>query len=318
MLPLKLVRSLVLGDTINNPLLLTQNHHDHDHDGIGHDNDSDSSGTKFVHVDPQNGHHKQRRTRSTKNTTKPKCKTPFLLFIPTKELVTDTYRLATLARDIGMDLYPNPSLSHIIFSWPSSSASPSTSSSSYPSLWSSTSLSSSFSSWSLPNDAVPLPFPSLSIASLSQLRCFASLSKGFFKPVFFNYTPNPIDKIGHQTSNWDCCSISLISRLTGGRIDSMDSFSRALAGMGWTLFKTKTNPSANSGESRVHGANSMYLFRKVDLNRLRARQPSGDGVNSSGEGRIRELRLPPLDFRNAPLRILQYILLMTDDIFYLA
>ncbi|KAA8531129.1 hypothetical protein F0562_005838 [Nyssa sinensis] len=317
MLPLKLVRSLVLGDTINNPLLLTQNHHDQYHDDIDHHNDSDS--TKFVHVDPHNGHHKQRRTRrSTKNTIKPKIKTPFLLFMPTKELVTDTYRLATLARDIGMDLYPNPSLSHIIFSWPPSSASPSTSASSYPSLWSSTSLSSSTSSWSLPNDAVPLPFPSLSIASPSQLRYFASLSKGFFKPVFLNYTLNPIDKIGHQTSNWDCCSVSLISRLTGGRIDSMDSFSRALAGMGWTLFKTKNNPSADSGDSRIHGVNSVYLFRKVDLNRLRARQPSADGVNSPREGRIRELRLPPLDFRNAPLRILQYILLMTDDIFYLA
>lgn len=88
----------------------------------------------------------------------------------------------------------------------------------------------------------------------------------------------------------------------------MEVFSRALAGLGWTLFKTKENPSTGSGDRRVcGGGKSVYLFRKVDTNRVRA-----------GECRIRELRLPALDFRNAPLRILQYILLMTDDIFYLA
>lgn len=90
----------------------------------------------------------------------------------------------------------------------------------------------------------------------------------------------------------------------------MDAFSRALAGMGWTLFKTKQNPSQDLKEKRVWGGNSVFLFRKVESNRVRAGR-----VN---ECRIRELRLPPLDFRNAPLRILQYILLMTDDIFYLS
>jgi hypothetical protein len=94
----------------------------------------------------------------------------------------------------------------------------------------------------------------------------------------------------------------------------MDGFSRALAGMGWTLFKTKQNPSPDSGDRRVWGGKSVYLFRKVESNRVRAGRVNGDG----GDCRIRELRLPPLDFRNAPLRILQYILLMTDDIFYLA
>lgn len=104
--------------------------------------------------------------------------------------------------------------------------------------------------------------------------------------------------------------MSLFSRLTGDRIDTMEGFSRALAGLGWTLFKTKENPATDSRERRVFGGRPVYLFRKVDTNRVRA--------CAVGECRIRELRLPPLDFRNAPLRILHYILLMTDDIFYLA
>lgn len=95
----------------------------------------------------------------------------------------------------------------------------------------------------------------------------------------------------------------------------MDGFSRALAGKGWTLYKTMDNPSPDSGQCRV--GNPVYLFRKMDANRVRARPVIGDGGGMEG-CRMRELRLPLLDFRNAPLRILQYILLMTDDVFYLA
>ncbi|TXG60257.1 hypothetical protein EZV62_014830 [Acer yangbiense] len=158
MLPLKLVRSLVLGAS----LVQSQNN-----------DESESSATK--------------------------TKTPLLVFLPTKELVSDTYRLATIAREMGMDL------------------------------------------------------------------------------------------------------------LNSDRIDTMDAFSRALAGMGWTLFKTKKNPSPDSAPA----AKSVFFFRKVDSGRVRA-------LRDNGGCRIRELRLPPLDFRNAPLRILQYIILMTDDVFYLA
>ncbi|PSS21319.1 Peroxisome proliferator-activated receptor gamma coactivator 1-beta like [Actinidia chinensis var. chinensis] len=322
MLPLKLVRSLVLGEAINNPpFLVSKNHQHHDHDLPHNDNDSDcDSCTTSSNGNPHRAHHNH--TISSLTRTKTKNQIPFLLFMPTTELVTDTYRLAQLARDIGMDLYPNPSLSHIILSWPSSSPSPSASS--HPSLWSSTSLSSSSSSssWSLPNDAVPLPFPSLAMASLSHLRFFVSLSRGFFKLVFSKSTLNPLDRVGHRAStNWDCCSVSLISRRTGVRIDSMDGFSRTLAGMGWTLFRTNLskNPSSDSGINPVLGANSVFLFRKSDSSRVRTEQASGNGSNdASGQCRVRELRLPPLDFSNAPLRILQYILLMTDDIFYLA
>lgn len=89
----------------------------------------------------------------------------------------------------------------------------------------------------------------------------------------------------------------------------MEGFCGALAGKGWAFFKTNRNPSVDPGEGRI----SVYLFRKVDVNRVRVGNPNGDGTC-----RIRELRLPHLDFRNAPLRILQYIMLMTDDIFCLA
>ncbi|GMH11391.1 hypothetical protein Nepgr_013232 [Nepenthes gracilis] len=304
MLSAKLVRSLILGDTISNPLLLPThaNRHSHHHADDDDDDDNDE-GTVGGH-----GHHGRRA----------KTKTPILVFLPTRELIKDTYRLAAIARDIGMDLYPNASLSHIIFSWsstapsPKSSSSSSSSSSCRPSFSSSSTTTSSL--WaSLPNDAAPLPFPSLSTASVSLLRFFVSLSKGLFKLVFIDcdarldFEPN-----NEKFSTWDCSPLSLVSRVWGQRVDSMDGFSRVLAGQGWTLFRTNNKRLSDSGEDpKFSGVNSVYLFRKMDSNRVRAR-------GASGEGRIRELRLPPLDFKNVPLRILQYILLMTDDIFYLA
>ncbi|KAF5751738.1 hypothetical protein HS088_TW02G00755 [Tripterygium wilfordii] len=294
MLPLKLVRALVLGETIgHHPLPLSQNHCKND------DDDRDT-------------------TANRSETTK----TPMLLFVPTRELVKDTYRLATIARDMGMDLYPTPSLSHIIFSYPSTSSSSSPSSSSKASSSSSSSPYPSSYSWSsyslplsqLPKDAIPLSFPSISGSSLSHLRSFVSLSKGLFKLVFYTHSTDNDPKeliLDHSKNNWDCSSLSLFSRLTGHKIDSMDGFCRALAGTGWTLFKTKKNPSQDSGGSHIYGCKMVYLFRKVDSGRIR-------WLQGNGECRMRELRLPKLDFRNAPLRILQYILLMTDDLFYLA
>ncbi|KAK9167494.1 hypothetical protein Scep_002685 [Stephania cephalantha] len=121
-------------------------------------------------------------------------------------------------------------------------------------------------------------------------------------------------------SNWDCSSLALFSRVSGERVDDMDGFVRALAGVGWSVFKTKTNPSLNSGCLGSGRPLSLYLFRKIESNRvLHVRSSDGDGGGGGGgEFRIRELRLPNLDFRNAPLKILQYILLMTNDMFYLA
>ncbi|CAK7327483.1 unnamed protein product [Dovyalis caffra] len=295
MLPLKLLRSLVLGETINNPPLLLSHHHHQHHNHTNNNTDTTRTGT---------------RTK-----TKTKTKTPLLLFLPNKELVTDTYRLAKIARDMGMDLYPTPSLSHIIFSYPSSGTSSSTSpptpcTSSVSLSWSSTS-----SLLYLPNNAIPLPFPSLYSSSVFHLRSFVSLSKGLFKLVFINsrHTKKVMDGFESESlynSNWDCCSFSLFRRLTGDRIDSMDKFSRALAGVGWTLFTTKKNNTSSDG---IGSSKMVYLFRKVDSKPVYV-VSQGNG----GDCRIRELRLPALDFRNAPLRILHYILLMTDDVFYLS
>nr|XP_016464174.1 PREDICTED: uncharacterized protein LOC107787159 [Nicotiana tabacum] len=272
MLPLKLVHSLVSGDAIVNPTRFTT--------------------LPFHQICDQTDH--ENIAAITNNMSYTTGKIPLMLFVPTKELVKDSYRLATLARDIGMDLFPNPSLSHIIFSWPVVSHS-------------TTSSSSSCSSLLLSNDAAPLPFPSLATASLSHLRLFANLSKGFFKLVFLKSNHNPFDEISFYSSNnnWDVTTLFLISRKTGVRIDSMDGFTKTLLGVGWTLFKT----NKSSKDSVV------YLYRKLDLNRVHFRWSC---EKENGNCRVRELRLPQLDFKNAPLRILHYILLMTDDIFYLA
>ncbi|XP_047958364.1 uncharacterized protein LOC125203897 [Salvia hispanica] len=281
MLPLKLLRSLVSGDDVTtNPLFLCNLEQESD--------DSD---------DP----------------TSTRKKTPLMLFLPNQELVRDTYRLASIARALGMDLQPNPSLSHIIFSWPppppppppqSSSTPSSSSSSNSPHSWASASSPLSYS-WSLPDGGVPLPFPSFATASLSHLRLFVGLSRGYFKLAFLKSGCAPLEKIESlSNNNWHCTSLSLFASVTGERVESMEGFSRALLGKGWALFKT------NCGGERDF--RELYLYRKSDASRICG---NGDLRECS---RARELRLPPLDFRNAPLRVLQYILLMTDDVFYLA
>lgn len=282
MLPLKLVRSLILGESIsinnnnNNTHFLNQNHHPN--------------------------HNEQPNETTTKARTR---KRHGLLFLPTKEIITNTYRLATIARDLGMDLHPTPSLSHMIFSNPSST--PSTSSSS-PSTPSTSTFSVSSASCSLLNDAVPIPFPSFHTAPLTHLRYFVTLFPRAFKVVLFNADEdsNAVGSSSGDVSNWDCSSVSLCCRVTGNRVVTMDGFCRILAGKGWTFFKTKQQKSSGGGV--------VYLFRKVDVNRVCVGRVGG----RDGACRVREVRLPYLDFENAPLRILQYILLMTDDIFCLA
>ncbi|KAK7316920.1 hypothetical protein RJT34_00738 [Clitoria ternatea] len=296
MLPLKLVRSLVLGETINhNPHMLTQNHFHHDDDDSSSDHDETNATSKT--------HHQRRRRRRRR-----RFKTPGLIFLPTKEIIRDTYRLATIARDLGMDLYPTPSLSHIIFSNPSSSSSPST-----------CSFSASSTSLSLLNDAVPIPFPSLAAAPLTHLRFFVTLAPRAFKLVLFDSDHHP-DAAGNP-SNWDCCSLSLHSRVTGEKVHNMEGFCWILAGKGWTFFITKKNSSPDhrrGGGGSGGGSGVYYLFRKVDVNRVRVGRVNGVEAPPDGACRVRELRVPHLDFANAPLRILQYILLMTDDVFCLA
>ncbi|KAF9612402.1 hypothetical protein IFM89_039398 [Coptis chinensis] len=204
---------------------------------------------------------------------------------------------------MGMNLHPNPSLSHIIFSWPSTSSS----------LWSSTSS----STWSMSNDFVPLPFPSFANASLTHLTSFVHLSRGFFKLGFCKLKKN--ESVNENINIWDCSSLSLFSKVSGDRINSMERFSSVLVGRGWTMFKTKNGSSFVSGNFGSTYPVSVYLYRKVDSSRVEIVDLNCNVSSSeNGKFRIRELRLPSLDFRNAPLRILQYILLMTDDIFYLA
>ncbi|KAH7566947.1 hypothetical protein JRO89_XS08G0257200 [Xanthoceras sorbifolium] len=63
----------------------------------------------------------------------------------------------------------------------------------------------------------------------------------------------------------------------------MDAFSRALAGMGWTFFKTKKNPSPDSAAP----AKSVFLFRKVDSGRVRALRDN-DGTKSISKKKEKE------------------------------
>ncbi|KAL6519979.1 hypothetical protein OROHE_017122 [Orobanche hederae] len=281
MFPLKLLRSLVSGDDVtNNPLLL------------------------LLHI-----HHDDNPTIHSSNS---RSRIPLMLFIPTQELVRDTYRLASIASAIGMDFHPNPSLSHIIFSWPSP---PSSSSSS-----SCASSSSSTYPWSSQNDTVPLPFPSFATASHHNLRLFVNLSKGYFKLSFLKKNSLPLENIESLSNkNWHCSSLSLCFSRTGESIHSMDGFSKALLGMGWTLVKTNNN-NTRERESQDSPKREIYLYRKLDgskfCSKIKPAAIDGDG-DSVEPSRMRELRLPPLDFRNVPLRILQYILLMTDDVFFL-
>lgn len=96
----------------------------------------------------------------------------------------------------------------------------------------------------------------------------------------------------------------------------MDGFSKAMLGKGWTLFKTN---SCSERDSQDSAERELYLYRKSDVSRICSSRPLSYGNGDLREcSRARELRLPALDFRNVPLRILQYILLMTDDVFYLA
>ncbi|XP_010491537.1 PREDICTED: topoisomerase I damage affected protein 7-like [Camelina sativa] len=319
MLPLKLARSLLLHETLN----LTHNSGDKDD---GKEEEEEEGETSIRQILSSYKQSKKTRSRSEKKKNTRNSKTPLLYFVPTRELISDTYRLATVARDLGMDLYPTPSLSHIIFSFPpreskSPSPSPFSSSSQPSSTWSSSASLSSTLSWSLPNDAVMLSFPSLSASSLSHLRSFVSLSNGLFKLVFSSSaaavetsSSSSASSSSGSVSNWDCCSVSLFSRIANKRIGSMESFSNALASNGWSIYKTKVNhhpsSSSESTSSSNTGGGSVYLFRKVYTGRIMNRE-------GNGSCRVRELRLSQLDFRNAPLRILQYLMLMTDDIFFL-
>ncbi|KAL9248150.1 hypothetical protein vseg_021506 [Gypsophila vaccaria] len=324
MLSVKLVRSLVLGESLTPDRQDDDNNHHHD--GQGEDT--------FTRV---------------KTVLKKRTKMPMLLFLPTKELITDTFRLAIIARDVGMNFNPSNSLSHLLFSWPPSpslSLSPSllsqsslssntinnnnnnnnnnhrTSVSSQGSTFTHTSTTTTMTSSSLSttatlsNEAVPIPFPALSTySSISLLRSFVTMSKGLFKLVFIDLSANPNPNFGpnlfsyyHDLLNYDApLNLALFSRVSGKRVRSIDDLSGELAARGWSLFRT--------GVRTVLPESTVYLFRKMDPNRVRVK-----AVGCVGEcSRVRELRLPEIEFEKAVnLRVLLYILLITDDVFYLA
>lgn len=254
MLSLKLVRSLVLRGTIDHPF--------HKNNKSTHDSD-----------DEEEHHHH-----------------PCLIFLPTRETIHETYKLAIIARDMGLNFSPDPSLSNIIFSFPSSPNKP----------------------------IISLPFPFLSSAPLPHLRRIVRFSRGLFKLASRRPGPN----ICHSRS------LSLFSRVTRQCIEDVDAFSRVLTSSGWSLFKANNNRCASDSGSSSSSASwsssssngvdvEYYVFRKVEANRVRV----GLWKSKAGDGdfdRVRELRLPGLDFRNAPLKVLHYVLLMTDDLFYLA
>ncbi|KAK9950235.1 hypothetical protein M0R45_005736 [Rubus argutus] len=239
--------------------------------------------------------------------SKPNPEPHCLLFLPTKEVVTDTYRLATIARDMAWTA-PNPiSLPHHYSHTHHHPPPPPPlhlrrHRPPFPSTWSSSSLSSTV----LPDDTVPSlsllsPQPQFRISAPSSSSPEASSSSSSRPPIALPVT-QAVKAIG-IAARFRCIRASPETELTqwmcfpGLWPDWGGPFSR--------LRKTHRRIPAIGGFAG--GGKSVYLFRKVDTNRVRA-----------GECRIRELRLPALDFRNAPLRILQYILLMTDDIFYLA
>ncbi|KAJ4883177.1 Uncharacterized protein Rs2_33270 [Raphanus sativus] len=234
MLPLKLARSLLLHETLN----LTHN------SGDTNDGDDGDGGETSIREILSSSYKKKNQSKTRSRSNNNNSKTALLFFVPTRELIADTYRLASIARDLGMDLYPTPSLSHVIFSFP-------------------------------PRDS------SLVFSSAADVDTPSSSS----------------------VSNWDCCSVSLVSRITNKRIGSMESFAQALASNGWTIYKTKANESTTTSHGGNAGSSSAYLFRKVYSGRVMM-MTTRDGGNGGSCSRVRELRLPLLDFENAPLRIL--------------
>ncbi|KAL5997890.1 hypothetical protein ACLOJK_008823 [Asimina triloba] len=288
-----LIRSLVLGDNIHDPLLLYQRrrhpHHHHEEEESNDDESVDDDGRS--------------------------C----LFFLPTHETIHDTRKLAAIARDMGMNFTPDPSLTYILFSWPDPPPPPP------PSSSSSLSTSPPHTSGSM---AIPLPFPSLSSASASHLRRFAGISNGLFTLVTCNTcacTAAADDHDPHDHPREAAAAVSggLFSRLSGEKIQDMEALARALTGNGWALFKTTT--TTPDGDGRRYGAGDSFVFRKVERDgMMKTRWRSGWKVEAEEEEeeycRVREVRLPWLDFGHhvVPTRILHYILLMTDDLFYLA
>nr|ABK23575.1 unknown [Picea sitchensis] len=206
---------------------------------------------------------------------------PYLVFVPTEEVMRDALRVAAIARDIGMEFCGDLINDRLIYSWPALGMAA--------------------------HESISLPFPRLGDAHLQELNEFANLSRGFFRVENLSLPLPPCNSYSNSHSNSrrgrERGSGSLGVTLNKELIDSMDKFTRVMAGAGWSMFKLKSTEEM------------YYVYRKVDF-KLRLQW---DGLNPSPAPafRARELRLPDLNLTSAPTEILEYVLLMTDDLFYL-
>ncbi|XP_057832417.1 uncharacterized protein LOC131043087 [Cryptomeria japonica] len=193
---------------------------------------------------------------------------PYLVFVPTEEVVKDELRVAEIARDVGMEFCGDLINGRLIYSWPGMAA----------------------------RESVWLPFPHLTDACPQQLHEFVTLSRGLFRVE--NLPSNNRSPVAYPRKS------SLAVRISREFVDSMEKFTRILAGRGWSVFNVTSSVDKE-----------VFVYRKIDY-KLRLQW---DGLNPtpSPAYRARELRLPRLDLTNARTEVLEYILLMTDDLFYL-
>lgn len=215
------------------------------------------------------------------NTRVGNCGFPYLVFVPTEEVIRDALRIAAIARDIGMEFCGDLINCRLIYSWPAMGI--------------------------IAHESVSLPFPRLADARLQELHEFAKLSRGFFRVENLNLPLPSSNSYSDSHSNsrrgTERVSGSLGVMLNKEFIDSMDKFTRVMTGAGWSMFKLKSMEEM------------YYVYRKVDLkHRL---QWDGSNPTPAPAFRARELRLPELNLTSAPTEILEYVLLMTDDLFYL-
>lgn len=199
---------------------------------------------------------------------------PYLVFVPTEEVMRDQLRLAAIARDLGMEFCGDLINFRLIYSWPAMAK----------------------GRGMAAHESVSLPFPHLSDARIQTLHDFVKLSRGLFRVESLPLRPG--------NSKRDPCPRrgSLGVRVSREPVEGMEKFTRVMAGAGWSVFKIKA-------------MEEMYVYRKIDF-KLRL-QWDGSNPGPSPAFRARELRLPELDLTSAPIEILEYILLMTDDLFYL-
>lgn len=205
---------------------------------------------------------------------------PYLVFVPTEEVMKDALRVAAIARDIGMEFCGDLINGRLVYSWPT------------PCM--------------VTHESISLPFPRLADAQLQELHDFAKLSRGFFRVENLCLPLPPCNSYSNSHSNSgrgrERGFGSLGVRLNRELINNMDKFTRVMAGAGWSMFKLKSTDEM------------YYVYKKVDFKRRL--QWDGSNPTPAPAFRARELRLPELNLTSAPTEILEYVLLMTDELFY--